>query len=96
MASRRTVKKAAARTAGGIKGAINKVAKVASFVPGPVGIVGSIAGALTGGGSQSSASGKSGTGKKRIFSIARMQKRLIQAKINAKIQKARLSAFKGL
>jgi hypothetical protein len=40
--------------------------------------------------------GKAGVRKKRGFSIARLQKRMISAKINAKIQKIRLSAFKGL
>lgn len=34
--------------------------------------------------------------KRRTFSISKLQKRLIQAKINAKITRTRLSAFKGL
>jgi len=34
--------------------------------------------------------------RKSRFSIAKLQKRLISAKINAKIQRTRLSAFRGL
>jgi hypothetical protein len=70
-----------------------KVAGAAlNFVPGGAAVKGvaKLAGGLLG------SRGAGGMRKRRSFSVSRLQKRLISAKINAKITRVRLSAFKGL
>lgn len=78
--------KKAAKVGGKVLGA------AASFVPGG-GLVKAglgIAGKLMGAG------GKGGIKKKRRFSLMAYQRKLIKAKLDARIQKTKLSAFKGL
>jgi len=71
-------------------GVVSAVAKAAlRRVPG-VGAALDIGGAIKG------SMGSSGAPKRRGFSIARYQKRLIAAKMNAKIKKIQMSPYKGM
>jgi hypothetical protein len=73
---------------GGVLKAVGKAAlKRVPGVGAAIDIIGAARGAKSGG-----ANG----GGKRSFSIARYQKRLIAAKINARIKKIQMSPYKGL
>lgn len=85
MASKSSIK----RTVGK---AVKGVAKVASHLPGPAGIVGKVVGAgasLLGGRSK-------GTGKRHRFSVSKYAKKIMKAKLDAKLMKIKMSPLRGL
>lgn len=71
--------------------AFKGAAKLASFVPGPIGMAAKAASSVVG-----SIGGKGGVKKRSRFSISKYAKKLMKAKLDAKIQKYKFSALKGL
>lgn len=72
--------------------ALRGAGKVASYLPGPVGLVGKVAGAVGG-----MVGGKGRSGKKRSkFSINKYAKRIMKAKLDAKLWKIKMAPLRGL
>jgi len=71
--------------------ALRGAAKLASFAPGPIGMVAKVAGKALGSGGSTG-----GVRRKSRFSISKYARKLMKAKLDAKIQKYKFSALKGL
>lgn len=90
MGKRSSAKKLVGKALGGISG-VSKVA--GKLLPGPLGLVAKGIGAVTGLGG-----GSKGTkgGRKNRFSITKYARRILKAKLDAKLMRIKMSPLRGL